>query len=67
MEKVDTNSAVRALIKRHRLYFYEVAEAVGVSEFTFCRWFRKELTGEQKRRIEDAVAALTGDSNADND
>ena len=36
----------------------EVAAKIGISEYTFCRWFRKELTAEQQERILAAIADI---------
>lgn len=53
-----SNDEIKAIIKKNRLYSYEVAEQIGITEFTLCRWFRKEMTEEQKEKILSAIAAL---------
>lgn len=53
------NSDIRAAIKEHNLRQYQVAEKVGVSEFTFVRWLRKELSDERKQVILVAIEELT--------
>lgn len=53
------NLDVLAAIKRSRFKRYEIAEALGVNEATFSRWFRRELTDEQKLRIKVAIEKLT--------
>lgn len=37
---------------------YEIAAQIGVSECTLCRWFRKELTDEQKALILSAIETI---------
>lgn len=54
------NIEVRQAIKAARLMYYEVAAAVGVSESTLCKWFRKPLTDEQRERVYAAIGALKG-------
>lgn len=53
------NLDIRMEIKQKRLYHYEVAEKLGVSEYTFCVWLRKELTTEKKNAILAAIDELT--------
>lgn len=36
----------------------EVAEAMGISEFTLCRWLRKDLKGKQLERLNSAVKKI---------
>ena len=53
------NSDIRAAIKEHNLRQYQVAEKIGVSEFTFVRWLRRELSDERKRIIFAAIEELS--------
>ena len=39
----------------HQVKQWEVAEAMGISEFTFCRWLRKDLKGKQLERLNSAI------------
>lgn len=41
------NLEIRQLIKKYRLFHYEVAEECGVTEYTFCKWLRNELSEER--------------------
>lgn len=54
------NIEIRNLIKQHRLFFYEVAEKIGITEYTFSKWLRKELTAEQKQKVLFAINELSG-------
>ena len=52
------NIEIRQAIKKHRLYNYEVAEALGISEFTLSRKLRNELGQEEKEKIMDIIEIL---------
>ena len=52
------NSEIKRTIKESRIMQYEIAAKMGISEYTLCKWFRKELTSEQRMQILDATAAL---------
>ena len=43
---------VKLLMKQNQVKQWEVAEAMGISEFTLCRWLRKDLKGKQLERQE---------------
>lgn len=52
---MDKNRDIRKLIARKRLRQYEVADQLGVSEFTLSRWLRCELTPERRQKVLDAI------------
>lgn len=57
------NENIRAKIKKSRIMQYEIANCLGISEYTLCRWLRKELTPEQSERILAAIEEIkAGDS-----
>lgn len=50
------NVDIRDAIKSRGLYGYQVAERIGMTEFSFSRMLaRKELTPERKQQILDAI------------
>lgn len=50
------NIDIRDAIKQNGLFGYQVAEKIGVTEFSFSRMLaRKELTPERKRQILEAI------------
>lgn len=50
------NVDIRDAIKSKGLYGYQVAEMIGMTEFSFSRLLaRKELSPERKRQILDAI------------
>ena len=59
------NAEIKRTIWASPFREYEIAEEIGISEYTFCRWFRRELSEEQKEQILNAITALrAGESNA---
>lgn len=52
------NLEIRMKIKENRLHHYEVAEKLGISEYTFCVWLRKELPTEKKNAVLFAIDEL---------
>lgn len=49
------NKDIRELIKAAGLHHYQVADLCGVSETTFVRWLRHELTPEKRGMIMEAI------------
>lgn len=54
MKNLDIRKTIRILGLKH----WQVAEAIGVSEGTFCIWLRTELSPERRSRIEHALEQL---------
>ncbi len=54
------NREIRELLQKNRIYGYEVAEKLNISEFTFCRWLRTELPPERKQAVLSAIHELKG-------
>lgn len=55
---VTMNDEIKREIRKARLMQYEIAAKIGVSEYTLCRWFRRELTPEQRDKVLAAIAEL---------
>ena len=53
------NQEIKNLIKKHRLFRYDVAEAMNVSEGYLSTLLRKPLTEEMKTRVLAAINQLT--------
>lgn len=49
---------IKAELRKNRIYQYEIAAQLGLSEFTLCKWFHKELTQEQQDRIFAAIEKI---------
>ncbi len=52
------NEIIRNKITESRLTHWQVADACGISACTLSVWLRKELSGDKKRRVENAIDAL---------
>ncbi len=52
------NFEIRQAMKENRLYNYEVAADLGVSEFTLSRKLRNELGQEEKEKILEVIEKL---------
>lgn len=61
----DQNEDIKRKIKQSRLFQYEVAAALSISEYTFCKWLRRPLNEERKQLVEKAIESLVrgGDLN----
>ena len=53
------NQEIKNLIKKHRLFRYEVAEAMGISEGYLSTLLRKPLTEEMEHKVVEAINKLT--------
>lgn len=62
-DNMNKNEDIKKLIRQNRYFNYEIAEAIGINEVSFSRWFRRELTEEQKQQIINALEALKGGDN----
>lgn len=65
-QKNTKNKEVRALIKQSGFAHWEIAEALGIGEFTFSRQLRKEFTGEQVTEVKAAIERLKSVECAEN-
>ena len=52
------NKEIRRIIFENNLRHYAVAEAMNISEFTFCKWMRSELTEERREMVMQAINKL---------
>lgn len=52
------NQEIKNLIKKHRLFRYEVAEAMGISEGYLSTLLRRPLTEEMEQKVVDAINQL---------
>lgn len=46
---------VKDLIRKERVYQWEIAQRLDISEYTLLRWLRGNLTIDQERKIVDAI------------
>ena len=52
------NAEIKEAIRKSRFFKYEIARKIGITEETFSRWFRAELTEDQKEKIKSAIEEL---------
>ncbi len=62
---MDNNEAVKALIKKHRLFQYEVAEVMHISEGRLSTLLRRPLTEKAESDIKAAINYLVNYQNND--
>lgn len=55
------NTDVQTKIKECGLMKWEVAEAIGITDSTFSKWLRRELSTEQKDRIFAAIEQIVAE------
>jgi len=48
-------SDIQFLLHKYRIYQYELAAEVGVSEFTLSRWLRDVIPSEHEEKILKAI------------
>lgn len=55
---MQKNLKLRKIMKDGNLRHWQVADAIGVSEVTFCKWLRYDLPPEKEVLILNAIAKL---------
>jgi uncharacterized metal-binding protein len=51
MDKLD----IHTVLRKHRIYQWEVARELGIADYTLSRWLRKDLSEEQVKSILEAI------------
>lgn len=49
------NFEIRKAMQEKRMFYYELAEMLGISEFTLSRKLRRELQPEEQKRILELI------------
>jgi len=49
------NLEIRQRAKKSNIRYWEIAEHMGISAETLCRWMRKEFDEEKKRNAMNAI------------
>lgn len=52
------NEAIKQAAKDNGIKLWEIADALKVSEFTFTRWLRHELSADKRQKVLDAIESL---------
>ena len=58
------NERIRAAAKDRRVMLWQIADRIGVSEFTLVRWLRHELPEDKKQKILEAINAIENERGA---
>jgi predicted XRE-type DNA-binding protein len=58
VEEQMKKEEVKLMMKQNGVKQWEVAEKMEISEFTLSRWLRKDLSGKQLERLQEAVMAV---------
>lgn len=57
------NEQIRTVMHRSGVRQWEVAEQLGISEFTYSRWLRSELPDDKKVQILQAISDVSAKKN----
>ena len=52
------NAEIREILRKKRIRHYEVAEQLGVSEYSFCKWLRSELPPDKREEVLEAIKKI---------
>lgn len=52
------NQKIEQLLKREKIFKWQIARKIGIHETSFIRWFRDELSQEQIQRVLSAVEEI---------
>lgn len=55
---ISANKKIREKIFINRLYHWQVANQLGISDATLSRWLRTPLSEDRKQRVEKAIDEL---------
>ena len=55
------NTEIRSKMREAGLAQWRVADEIGIGEYTFVRWLRKELTAEKRERVLAAIDKLVAE------
>ena len=53
-----TSNEIKKILKEKRIYQWEVAKVLGITEFTLTRWLREDLPEDRATQILEAIDEL---------
>lgn len=59
------NHEIRSAAKQHGVYLWEIADRCGITDSTFSRRLRRELTPEETSRILEIIRAIASEKKGD--
>lgn len=57
------NLEIRKAISEKKLKHYRVAQALGISPFTFSHWLQLELPAEKKKHVLNVISKMDHEKN----
>lgn len=63
MTRIKANLDVRECAKKAGVYLWEIAAAIGISEPTFNRRMRVEMSENEKKQVKDVISRLEAEQN----
>ena len=57
-KKMMNNKEIREKIAKKRLKHYEVAQAIGITQYTFSHWLQTEMDTEKKSIVLKAIDSI---------
>lgn len=57
-KKAMNNKEIREKIAKKRLKHYEVAQAIGITQYTFSHWLQTEMDTEKKSIVLKAIDSI---------
>ena len=57
-KKAMNNKEIREKIEKKRLKHYEVAQAIGITQYTFSHWLQTEMDTEKKSIVLKAIDSI---------
>lgn len=55
---MKANTEIRNKIESNRIFYWEVAEKVGIAQSNLSVWLRTPMSAERKKRVEKAIDEL---------
>lgn len=52
---MKANKEIRDIVEANRIKFCEIADQIGISDTTLCRWMRVEMKPDQRAKVEAAI------------
>lgn len=62
--RLKCNLDIRDALKKNNIRHWELADALGISQYTLCVWLRRELPDDRKSQIFKLIEELSGEGSA---
>ena len=61
VSRYPVNTELHEMMRSHAIYYWQVADKIGVSESTLIRWFRKDLNPDKNKIVRAAIDSILGE------